>query len=174
MNKKFLSSWLREDLEGIEERRKDMDKKAREEESRSGKREVEREEEIEECRPMDDSGSFGDSCSDLCGDSCGFSECVPVAIDLSVSPSVGVLGEVSLSVSDCEFVKSRSISFSRKRRAFHVESQGDINAASSLEDVQPLSRRRTQEMDCGVLSYLDHSDVLRIGAPCACTKRTEG
>ena len=35
---KFLSSWLRKDLEGMEERREDMDKKAREEESRSGKR----------------------------------------------------------------------------------------------------------------------------------------
>ena len=41
----FLSSWLREDIKGTEERRKDMDKEAREKESRSGKREVEREKE---------------------------------------------------------------------------------------------------------------------------------
>ena len=41
----FLSSWLREDVESREERRKDMEKKTREEESRSGKRGVEREEE---------------------------------------------------------------------------------------------------------------------------------
>ena len=34
----FLISWLREDLENMEERMKDMDKKAREEESRSGKK----------------------------------------------------------------------------------------------------------------------------------------
>ena len=39
----FLSSWLREDVEGTEERRKEMDKEAREEERRSGKREVEME-----------------------------------------------------------------------------------------------------------------------------------
>ena len=32
----FLSSWLREDVEGIEERRKNFEEKAREEESRSG------------------------------------------------------------------------------------------------------------------------------------------
>ena len=32
----FLSSWLREDVEGIEERKKDREEKVREEESRSG------------------------------------------------------------------------------------------------------------------------------------------
>ena len=41
----FLSSWLREDVEGIEERRKDREERAGEEESRSGRRMVEREEE---------------------------------------------------------------------------------------------------------------------------------
>ena len=41
----FQSSWLREDVEGIKERRKDNDEKARAEESRSGNRKVEREEE---------------------------------------------------------------------------------------------------------------------------------
>ena len=44
-----LSRWPREDVEGMEERRKDMDNKAREEESRSGKREVEREKEENGC-----------------------------------------------------------------------------------------------------------------------------
>ena len=39
----FLSSWLREDVEGMEERRKHREEKAREEESRRGKRKVERE-----------------------------------------------------------------------------------------------------------------------------------
>ena len=128
---------------------------------------------------------FGCSCGDLCVDSCGFSRCVPavsssvpVVTDGSVSASsLGVLVEVSVAASDCEFVKSQSFSFSRKRRAFHMESQGDTNAASSPEDVQPLSRRRSQEVDCGVdkkwagiyqsaarrmLSYLDHSDLFKV------------
>ena len=38
MKKNILSSWLREDLKGIDERSKDMDNKTREEESRSGER----------------------------------------------------------------------------------------------------------------------------------------
>ena len=88
---------------------------------------------------------------------------------------VGDLGGNSLSVSDCEFVVPQS--FSRKRRASHIESQGDVNMASSPEDVQRLSRRRTQEVDCGVdqkwaavyqsvarrmLSYLNHSEMLKV------------
>ena len=44
-----LSSWLRGDVESTEERRKDMDKEAREEESKSGKRKAERE---EVCQPL--------------------------------------------------------------------------------------------------------------------------
>ena len=100
--------------------------------------------------------------------------CVPVVTDVSVSPaSVGVLGDVSLCVSDCETVKSQSFSSSRRRRAFHMESQGEMNTARSPEDVQPLSRRRTQEVDCGanqqslarrMLSYLDHSEALKVDA----------
>ena len=39
----FLSRWLGEDVEGTEEGRKNMNKGSNEEESRSGKREVERE-----------------------------------------------------------------------------------------------------------------------------------
>ena len=56
----------------------------------------------------------------------------------------------SLSVSDCQFVVSQSFSFSRKRRAFLVESQGDMSMGGSPEDVLSLSRGRTQEVDCGV------------------------
>ena len=41
----ILCSWLREHVEGTVERRKNMNKYAREEESKSGKREVERENE---------------------------------------------------------------------------------------------------------------------------------
>ena len=57
-----------------------------------------------------------------------------------------------------------------------MESQGDVNTASSPEDVQPLSRRETQEVDCGVnhswaachavarrmLRYLDNSEALKV------------
>ena len=130
-------------------------------------------------------GGFGDSWGDLHDDSCGFSECVPavssgvlVLTDVSIYPfSVGVLGEVSPSDSDGETVKSQSFSFSRKRPAFHLESHGDMNATSSSEDVQPLSRRRTPEVDCGVsqrwavvcqavarsmLNYLDNSKALKV------------
>ena len=46
---------------------------------------------------------------------------VPVVTDVSVDPSsVSMLGEVSLSDSGCETVKSRSFFFSRKRQAFHM------------------------------------------------------
>ena len=62
--------------------------------------------------PLDDSGSFYNSGSDYYGDSCGFWECVLVVSFgvlvvsvVSVFPSsVGVLGEASLSDSDCEIV----------------------------------------------------------------------
>ena len=113
-----------------------------------------------------------------------FSECVPavssgvpVVTDVSVSPSVGVLGVVSPSDSDSEILKSQSFCFSRKRQAFHMGSQGDMNAASSPDNVQPVSRRRTEEVDCGVnqrwaavyqavarrmLSYLDNSEASKV------------
>ena len=38
---------------------------------------------------------------------------------------VGDLGANSFSASDCAFVVPQSFSFSRKRRAFHMESQGN-------------------------------------------------
>ena len=123
-------------MEGIEERRKDREEHVREGESRSGKREVEREEEktfvvkrncvdpfssdvFEEFFPVDDSGSFGCSGDALHGDSCGFTGCVLavssgafVVADVSVSPSsCGVLGEVFSSDSDFEIVKPQSFCF---------------------------------------------------------------
>ena len=125
----------------MEERRKDREGHVREGESRSGKREVEREEEktsvvksncvdpiandvFEGFFTVDDSGSFGGSGDDLQGDSCGFTECVLavssgafVVADVSVSPSsCGVLGEVFSSDSDFEIVKPQSFSFSKKRQ----------------------------------------------------------
>ena len=64
---------------------------------------------------------------------------VPLVADVSVAPpSVGVLDEVFPSDSDCEYVKSQSFSFASKRRAFHMESQGEMSMASSPEDVQPV------------------------------------
>ena len=42
---RFLSSWRREDVEGTEDGRKNINEEAGEEESKSGKREVEREKE---------------------------------------------------------------------------------------------------------------------------------
>ena len=65
-------------------------------------------------------------------------------------PSVGVLGEVFTSDSDCEIVKAQFSSFSRKRRAFHMESEEDMNVTSPAEDVQRVSGRRTPDVDCGV------------------------
>ena len=117
----FLSSWLREDVVGTG-RRKDREQKVREEESRSGKTKVEREEEktvIVKRRCVDHFssdvfvdlvplGSFENSWNDLHGDSSGFSECVLagssgvlVVTDGSVFlSSVGVLGEAVMSGSD--------------------------------------------------------------------------
>ena len=141
---------------------------------------------FEEFSPVDDLGSFGDSWDEFLSDSCGFSDCVPVVssgvlvvTDAFVSlPSVGVFGEVIPSGSDCEIVKPQSSSFSRKRRALHMESQGDTNSTSSAEDVQQLSRGMTQEVDCEfskkswaavyqsiarrMLGYLDNSEALKV------------
>ena len=84
---------------------------------------------FEEFGPVDDSGSFGGSWEEFLSDSCGLSEGVlavssGVLVETRVSVSVlsvGALGEVFLSDSDCETVKPQSSPFSRKRRAFHVE-----------------------------------------------------
>ena len=91
-----------------------------------------------------------------------------------------------LSDSDCETVKPQSFPVSRKRRAFHFESKGDMHVASSAEDAQQLSRRRTQEVVKSwaavyqsiarrMVSYLDTSEAFkgghqRIGGARACTE----
>ena len=90
---------------------------------------------FDECYPVDESESVGDSCV--------FSVCVfalslsvPVVTDVHVSPSsVSVLGEVFLSVPDCEFVESQSFSFSRKRQAFLNECQGSMISVPVVTDV---------------------------------------
>ena len=122
---RFLSSWLREDVEGIEERRTEWKRlkrrKAEVVKERWRERWTERRRKrlllsegvstsfpvtfFEEFGPVDDSGSFGD----ILGTTFSvilvvFSECVlavssgvPVVIDVSVSsPSVGLLGGFSL------------------------------------------------------------------------------
>ena len=48
-----------------------------------------------------------------------------------------------------------------------MESKGDMNVASSAEDAQQLSRRRTQEVDCEV------NKTLGIGLPTDCKKDAE-
>ena len=72
------------------------------------------------------------------------------SLGVLVSPlPIGFLGGglFSGSDSDCEFVEPQSFSFSGKRCAFLVESQGDMSMAGSPEEVSPLSRRRTQKMN---------------------------
>ena len=80
---------------------------------------------FEEFSPVDGSESFGDSWSDLYCDSCGFSECVPVVplgvpvvTDVSVCPRSVCLVRLFPSDSDCEIVKLRFSSLSRKSQAF--------------------------------------------------------
>ena len=163
----FLSSSLREDVESTEEIRKDMDEKAREGENRSGKIEVEREEEktvAKKCESVfpkatlrifcsvEVSGDLVFPCGDSCGGSGGSSVCgsagssgVSGVLEVLVSPwLVGDLGADAF-FSDCEFVLPQFFSFSTKRRAFHLKSQGDVSVAGSSE-VPPSSRRRTQEV----------------------------
>ena len=53
--------------------------------------------------------------------------------------SVDALGEDFLLGSDCEFVESQSFSFSRKRQAFLIESQGGMSMENSPEEVPPAS-----------------------------------
>ena len=122
----FLSSWLREDLIGEEERRKE-DKRIREEFNRKRKREGEKrdrtkrwllKEGVSTLSPLRlfdifshgrDSESCGNSWCDLLGDSCGLSDCGSVALsgvlvvtDVPVSPSsaVAMMSEAWLSDSD--------------------------------------------------------------------------
>ena len=100
-------------MEGTVERRKSMNRGAREEESKSGKRGVEREKEKTMVKrrcvnPFSTNNlrkvfeGVGFPCDDSCGGSCSSSVCVLVgllgATDVQVSSlSVGVLGEDSYS-----------------------------------------------------------------------------
>ena len=75
---------------------------------------------------------------------------VPVVTVVRVSPlSTGVLGEGSLSGSDCELVESQPSSLSSKRQAFLTESQENKSMENSSEEVPPISRRKIQEVDRG-------------------------
>ena len=97
-----------------------------------------------------------------------------MCVEISVSPwSVSEREEALFSVSEVDSVAPQSFSFSRKRQAFVMESQGDLYMASSPEDVQPLSTRNIQEVDCGadqrwaavyqsIARRMDHSEVLKV------------
>ena len=72
----FLTSWLRVDVEGKEERRKKADKETREEVSRSGKREGESGEDEtvvdkRRCLNLVSSDAFEEFCHVEDSDSCG-------------------------------------------------------------------------------------------------------
>ena len=118
------STWLREDVESTEERRNDMDKEAREEESMSGKRVVQREEEKTVVKrrcvnrfpdailrifiPWKCWVVFGCRCGDPCGGSGGSSEWGVRGVP--VSPWLVGLGVDSLSVSDYLMYRSPCLS----------------------------------------------------------------
>ena len=77
--------------------------------------------------------------------------CVLVVTDVLVSFSlVGVLGAGSSLGSECEIVEPQSFSFSKKRQAFLIESQGGMSMEDSLEEVPPFTRRKVQEVDCWI------------------------
>ena len=103
---------------------------------------------FEDCSPMDESESVGDSC----GDSCGFSVCVP-AVSSCVSSTffgVCVLGEDFCSAPKSEFVEPRSFSLSVKRRALFLESKGGMRMEDTPEKAPPVSRGRVHAIECGV------------------------
>ena len=105
---------------------------------------------FEEFSPVDDSGSCGDSWSDLLGDSCGLSKSMPavssglpVVTDVSDSTtSVGVPGEALRSGSGCEMVEPQSISLLRKRQAFCVKGQENMNYDGTPAKAHPASTRK--------------------------------
>ena len=152
---------------GRHRRRKGREEKAREEESRSGKRNAEREEEktvvdkrrcvkpvsgdaVEEFNRVEDSDGCGNSWGDLLGDLCDLCGCVPevssgvlVVTDVLDSPSsLVVMSEALLSDFDCEIVEPQSSSLARKRQAFLVESQEDMNHHGTPVKALPASRRK--------------------------------
>ena len=112
----FLSSWLQEDVEGKEEEREKMNKEAKEEESRSGKREVEGERKRVEidskiiCANRLSGKVFDVFCPvpevERVGNSFDLSVCVPVCACCDCSFLECESGcEVVLFDSDCDFVE---------------------------------------------------------------------
>ena len=189
---RFLSGWLRDDVESTEESKTDMDKKAREEESRCGKRE-ERERRgnggqrrcvnpfsrgnFEDSCPVEVLGDLGFPCGGSCGGSGGSSVCGSAdrlgclvclrCLFLRGWWEIWVLTPFLFLIENL-FFHSPFLSV-RKRRAFFVERQGDTARRRAA-----VSRKRTQEVDCGVdhrwaavdqsvarrmLCYLDHGEV---------------
>ena len=157
----FPSCWLREDVEGLEERRKATEEKAREERTLIKKRSVNliSSDVFEEFSPVGDSGSIGDSWGDFYDDSCGFSVRVLVVslgvlvvTDVSRSPSsIGVLGEASPSDSECGEFGRRRAAFVKKKLKQWTE------VCKSWAAVCQSTARR-------MLSRLDNCEALKVGA----------
>ena len=126
----FQSSWLREDVEGIEERRKEMDKKAREEEGSSVKREVEREEET--------TCNFDDLCSVEVLGALGFPGGALV-VALVVRRCVGLRGRLRCLVCVLGFLFFRALRVSGRRLLFRFLKLNLLHHSLflSLESVKP-------------------------------------
>ena len=160
-------------MKGTEGESQNMNKEAKEEESKSGKIEVERKGEtviasrcvnpfssdvFEEFSPMGEFEILGNSWGHFCGDSCDFSVRVPagslgvpVVTDVLVSPlSVGVLGADFPSDLECEIAEPQSFSVSKMRQASLMESQGSMSMEDLQEGLLPIARRKIQEVDCEV------------------------
>ena len=136
LEENFLSSWLREDVEVRIAEMEKWNEEAKQEESKSGKREVEREEERMVIKrrcvnrvPAMSSRNF-----------VPFMRWNVLGI-LVVFWCVSLLCVV-LSGFDCEFVESQSFSFSGKRQAFFIESRGVMGMEETREKTPPESRRR--------------------------------
>ena len=145
----FLNSWLREDVEGKEDRKHLFNRETKEKVSRKREREGEKGEDETVAvkrwciKPVTadafdifsqgrDSESCGNSWGGLWDDSCGLSDCgsmtlsgVLVVTDVHVSPpsAVAVMSEVLLSDSDREIVEPQSFSFFTMRSVVCVENQ---------------------------------------------------
>ena len=101
---------------------------------------------FEECCPIDELESVVIILVFRCVCVLAVSSHVLVVLDVLVSLSmVSVLGEVVLSDFDCEVVEPQSVSFSRKRQAFFVDSQGGLSIEGTLEKTPPVSREKINE-----------------------------
>ena len=81
------------------------------------------------------------------------------------SDSCGLSGEVSPSDSDCE-IEITVLFFLQKASSLpDGKSRRERECCEFAQDVQPLSRRRTQEGDCGVIKG-GHRSIKRLQEGC--------